>query len=209
MKKFICYSSRQERLDPYSYQAVDNPKLHYGEPGAPAKAVEFPVIPLLNGYAESNEEVELVIFTEEYGYSKRNCDLLCRRALDLCAEKNIKLRNNAPTVVPIPYEDGIDAQLNGFQTIIDHIDDEDEIYACITYSSKPGEVVEMMALRYARQVKKNTSIECVVYGSVDFKKHEAWIYDETALLQLDDILKVLSEYGSSNISQTLKKLISL
>ena len=209
MKKFLCYSSRQERLDPYSYQAVDNPKLHYGKPGEPAKAVEFPVIPLLNGYAEPNEEVELIIFAEEYSNSIRNCDLLCRRAVDLCAEKHVKLRNNVPTVVPIPYEDGIDAQLAVFQTIIDHIADEDEIYACITYSSKPGEIVEMMALRYARQVKKNTSIECVVYGNVDFKKKEAWIYDETALLQLDDILRVLIEYGATNIAQTLKKLISL
>lgn len=209
MKKFICFSTRQQHLSPVQYVAVDNQKLHFGTPGDPPRETAFPILPVLNGYTDSGEEIELIVLTEEYEKSKENFEILSGEVKALCEEKNVTLRNGRITQIMIPYEDGIDAQLLAFQKIIDRIEDEDELHACITYGSKPGEIVELMALRYARMIKKNTFIACVAYGNVDFKNGKAWIYDETALAQLDDIMRVLSQNGDKNPKETIQKILEL
>ena len=91
--------------------------------------------------------------------------------------------------------------------MIDHLADEDEIYACITYGTKPSAVIELMALRYIRQIKKNASIGCVAYGGLDHLSGRAKIYDVTALVQLDDIIRVLAQTGVEKPREAIQRIL--
>lgn len=217
MKKFFTFISRQipERFLPKEYQAINNSKLTYPQ-------TRFPLIPVLNGYTKKGETAQVIVFCEDYSNSEHNLTFLEQELDKLQAEKGIILER---IVEKIPLDDGYDAQLDTFAKMLNHIDDGDEVYACITYGSKPTPIVQTMAFRYARFAGKNTAIRCVVYGHVDFNTNEAKIYDLTGLLIVDDALRLLAEVkalkenaGESSddkagnafdIRDALKKMISL
>ena len=67
MKKFITFIPRQDPQNLLSgqYAAMDNPKLDY-------HATCFPILPVMNGYTEPGEEVQLIALDERYDNSGFN-----------------------------------------------------------------------------------------------------------------------------------------
>ena len=67
----------------------------------------------------------------------------------------------------------------------------------------------------AYRIKKNASISCVVYGQIDRSKGrnpESWTaqaYDETALLQLGEVVRVLAERGATDPKAAINTILSL
>ena len=58
----------------------------------------------------------------------------------------------------------------------------------------------MMAVQYAYRVKKQTTISCIVYGQIQRPERDrsTWtgrVYDMTALVQLDEIVRMLADRG--------------
>ena len=66
-----------------------------------------------------------------------------------------------------------------------------------------------MAVQYAYRVKENTSIACIVYGEVNRAAGTTRIYDETALVQLDEIVRLLAERGVSDPGSVIGNLVQL
>ena len=95
------------------------------------------------------------------------------------------------------------------------LEDDDELYACITYGTKPLSQAVLLAVQYAYRIKKNASISCVVYGQIDRSKGrnpESWTaqaYDETALLQLGEVVRVLAERGATDPKAAINTILSL
>ena len=94
--------------------------------------------------------------------------------------------------------------------------DDDEIYSCITYGTKPVPMVQMMAMRYAFHVKKNVFIGMIVYGKGHGKKQNENaenkvdifdIYDMTSLFYIDDLSEKFSRMGIENPENILSSLI--
>ena len=200
MKKFISFASYQSEaaLKKVHYEAVDNSRLEYGK-------TCFPIVPVVNGYLEQGEEFELIVITPEQEDTIRNCTVLKEEIKELCAKKQIIFEEETQfKVISVAYADDIDTQLDTFRKVIKELQSEDEIYACITYGSKPAEIVELMALRYARQIRENVFIGCIVYGKVDWRNSLAWIYDVTALVHLDDIIQTIS--GMKNPDTLMENL---
>lgn len=202
MKKFLCFSPRQgeNSLTKQVYEAIDNTALRYGE-------TRFPIIPVIAGYALPGEEIRVIAVTEDYPNSIHNLSLLEDAVNEVIKEKALKC--SGVERISVAYDDSVTSQLDVFQKLIDVIEDDDELYACITYGSKPSPLVELMALRYARVAKKNTIVRCVVYGQKNHITKEAKIYDVTALVQLDDIVRVLAQLGSKNIGEAIRNILAL
>ena len=202
MKKFICFSPRQseDKLHLQPYQAVDNQRLQFGD-------TRFPIIPVIAGYAEQGEGIRVFAVTEDYPNSLHNLELLRAEVRALCDERGIAC--SGVEVIDAAYDDSVMSQLDVFQKLINIMEDDDELFACITYGSKPAPIVELMALRYARMIKHNAFVRCVVYGQFDHETREAKIYDVTALAQLDDIVRVLGLSGVSDPAESIKAILSL
>lgn len=209
MKTFITFSPQQDVLRSFRYQTTGNDRLAYGE-------TRFPIIPAINGYAEPGEEIRVIVLCQKYEWCVHNLSYLQEELETLFREKN--LRSAAPDGalferVDVPYGDAVTDHIESFQALIDHIQDGDDLHACITYGSKPAPMVELMAMRYARQLKQNTYISCVVYGKIVWNKveatKEAFIYDVTALTHLDDMIRVLAQIGDPNPKAALDLMLQI
>lgn len=203
MKKFIAFAPQQPEgnLKKSIYTAQDNSRLQYGE-------TSFPIIPVMNGYLNAGDEFQLIVIVADYENTRRNAEHLKKEVEKLCREKEIAydFHKNWKELI-VPFDDGLQAQLEMFQKIIQEFEDGDEIYACITYGSKPAEIVELMALRYARKIKKNIYVGCVAYGQRDWETKSMKIYDLTALVHLDDMIQTVSEMDSENAERLLKNVM--
>lgn len=200
MKTFLSFAPRQPEhaLKKAVYEPVDNKLLAYGE-------TRFPIIPVIHAYARPGEDFRVLLVVEEYENCLQNAqtfrqelEALCREAGLLCPEIE---------VLSIPFDDSVTTQIATFQLLTERIRDDADLYACITYGSKPAPIVELMALRYARQMKKDTYIACVVYGQFDHNRGKAMLYDVTALARLDDLMRVLIDSGMPDPQSMLQTLL--
>ena len=69
----------------------------------------------------------------------------------------------------------------------------------------------LTAVRYAYRVKYNASISCIVYGQIDRSAEEekASVYDMTALIQMDEIVRLLAERKVSDPKQFIDRILDL
>ena len=209
MKKFITVIPLQVQgqLRRYHYQAVDNSRLQMDGP------TSFPILTAVNGYVQPGEEFRLLAIAADSEDGRRNCAVLRDELERLCRTKGCP----CPQVetIPAPADEGVAAQIAAFQRLIACVEDDDELFVCVTYGTKLLSQVTLMVVQYAYQAKKNTSISCVVYGQIDRsggQEPERWtarIYDETALLQLGEIVRVLVQRGTADPRAALDEILSL
>lgn len=205
VKKFFMVTPQQphNNLHAQRYVASDNSLLDFKE------QTHFPLVPLLSGYANAGEHVQVVTVT--YG-APSNCaqNLETLREELAAIERNRNLRIDLVTV-DVPFDDSVAALIHTYQILVDHIDDGDSLYACITFGSKPMPLMLTMALQYGYRIRRNVSIECVVYGQMDWsqKPAVARIYDVTALVKLDELVRVLADMRVSEPEAALRMVLNL
>lgn len=187
MKRFFMVTPQQPEngLKLQRYEASGNSLLSYGE-------THFPIIPMMNGYVEPGDSIFIHTITYDSPHCVRNLEVLREEVACLAEERGFAYGLES---IEVPFEDSVQAVMRAFQLLIKRVEDDDELYACITFGSKPMPIMLTMALRYAYQIKTNASIECVVYGQIDHSKNPptARIYDVTALIKLDEIVRILGE----------------
>lgn len=183
MKKFICVVPQQPpgSLQLSEYEAVGNSKLKYG-------ATRFPVIPLINAYAQKDEEIHVIVVMSDYEHSRVNYEYFKEEFAKLQEAKGFRCPEL--DLITIPYLETLETHLTTFRELFKRLEDNDDLYACITYGNKPVPLVEVMALKYAHGIRRNVSISCIVYGLKDYSvtPHHMRIFDVTALVQLDEIV---------------------
>lgn len=200
MKKFITTSPFQQKMECMVYEAVENEKLQMN------RATRFPVIALLNAYVQEEEVVELLVIRHRYENSMKNYELLCKEVKDLEQEKGFEC---IITVIEAEYNERIEEHLKNFEHLIEHLNDEDELYACMTYGTKAIPVVQMMALNFAYRARANTHIGCIAYGKIDFNAKEAEIYDMTSLFYMDEIVRKVSDMQVKEPLKIIKQILDL
>ncbi len=209
MKKFITVIPFQVKgqLGSYLYRAVGNDRLQMEE------KTSFPILTAVSGYLQPGEQAQVIALAAETEDGKRNLQTLRDQLEALCAKRGCAV----PEIVEVALREGdeVATHVDTFQKLIDRVDDDDELFACVTYGTKPLSQVVLMAVQYAYRIKKNTSISCVVYGSIDRSQSSnpsEWtgtIYDETALVQLDEIVRVLADRGEANPRESIRQILAL
>ena len=213
MKKFITTSPLQETLSCVEYVAVDNEALDLG------RETCFPVIPLLNAYVEEGEKIKLIVLCHkshidrqgiERDPSGENFKLLKEEVEALKKEKGFDCEI---IKIDMEYDECINEHLKNFEHLIEQIEDEDELYACMSYGTKAVPIIEMMALNYAHRAKFNTHIACIVYGATVFDKEakitDAKIYDMTPLFYMDEIVRKVADMDVEDPLGTIQQILEL
>ena len=111
----------------------------------------FPIMAVINAYAEENETIEIITVLTEYGNAKINYEKFKEQAKELSETKNFKYNL---TEIPTLYDESIGIQKKLYADLITEIGDKEIIYADITYGTKPHAVVKYMALNYAYKNRK-------------------------------------------------------
>ena len=204
MKKFFTVVSLQKKdLELINYQAVGNSRLHMEEP------VSFPILTVVNGYVQPGEDFRLIAILPDNQYAIRNHKVLLDQFQELCGRKGFTCSKGVETL-EITDDQTVATHVETFRKLIDYVDDGDELFCCMTFGTKPLSQAEMLALQYAYRVKKNASLSCIVYGGIDYsRKNAGFVYDVTALTQMDEIVHMLAEHGVSDPKAALDAMLSL
>lgn len=207
MKVFITFMPQQPpgglRLSKYHPQG--NERLEF-EP------TRFPIIPVINGYADAGESIRIIAICQDHPHCRHNMELFREEIEALFAAKQyVSAAKNGDLfdVMEVKFDDAVANHIDTFSRLTKEIHDGDVLHACITYGTKPATVTELMALRYIRQFVKDTHIACITYGQFDWDAKICKIYDETALVYLDDIIKFLGQSGVSNPGEMLRYMIGI
>lgn len=203
MKRFITFVPLQppDKLVACRYTAAGNQALAYD------RETRFPIIPVLHGYTQPGDRIQVIAVVSDYPNALANVQTLQQEIQALCNERQLDC--SGVETIRVPYDDALSTHLETFRQLIRYIRDDDSLYACITYGSKPSAMVELMALRYARRLCRNVDVGCVVYGKMDHTSGQGRLYDTTALVLLDDIMNVLAGAGVKDPLSSLQELTQL
>ena len=201
MKKFFTSVPFQKNLSEVIYRPVGNAKLVYEKPHA------LPILNVINNYTEKGEAIEVIFLVGENENIRDNLVIVRASLEELVAEKELQCH-----IEYVYYRDSDDipVMLGLYGKLIRLCSDDDEIYSCITYGTKPVPMVQMMAMRYAFHVKKNVFIGMIVYGKAFGtiqNKDAADIYDMTSLFYIDDLSEKFSRMGVQDPENVLESLI--
>ena len=201
MKKFFTSVPFQAKLSKVIYRPVGNAKLVYEKPHA------LPILNVINNYTEKGEAIEVIFLVGENKNIRDNLVIVRASLEELVAEKELQCH-----IEYVYYRDSDDipVMLGLYGKLIRLCSDDDEIYSCITYGTKPIPMVQMMAMRYAFHVKKNVFIGMIVYGKAfgnKVNKDAADIYDMTSLFYIDDLSEKFSRMGVQDPENVLESLI--
>ena len=208
MKKFFTVIPLQVpgMLSRYRYEPVGNARLGMEE------ETSFPILTAVHGYAQPGEPFQVIAVVADSEVGRANCQAL-RQELEALCEK-YGLTCAGVEEVTVPSDESVSAHAATFQKLIAYAEDEDELFACITFGTKPLSMAVRMAVQYAYRVKRNTSISCIVYGQIDRPSRDpstwqAYVYDETALVRLDEIVRVLADRGVADPGAVISSVLDL
>lgn len=190
MKVFYCIIPYQMQPNAYRYEPVGNRALGL------EMEISFPILAAIAGYVSPGEEFRIIAAARQTDRGRENWKLFQEQLERLCRGKG--LRRPFIDVVELPMGEGVTQQASTFQKWIAFAREDDEIFACMTYGSKPLTTALMLAIQYGYRIKRNASIACVIYGEVNWAKDEggSWtakVYDMTALVQIDEIVRRLAD----------------
>ena len=204
MKRFFTGVPLQPegKLGTFFYEPIGNERLRMD------RETSFPILAAVEGYAVPGEPFRLIAVTPDTEDGRRNLGKLKTELATLCSDRGLICENGVESV-PAAADERVISHIETFQKLIDLVEDEDELFACITFGTKPQSVALRMAVQYAYRVKRNTAISCIVYGEVDRAAGKTRIYDETALVQLDEIVRLLADRGVQDPRSALDSLLKL
>ena len=219
MKKFFMVTPLQPVGDGFDllrvcdYRPVGNSRLEF------EKDTRFPLMHLINAYAEKGEEIRVITVTPNYGYCRKHLEQLQEELSQLQAEKGFIC--HGVESVDVEFAGDVATQIEIFHKLLDYVEDNDILYGCLTYGMKPMPIAELMAIQYAYRVLDNVSIGCLVYGEVDYSQepigvnargqdiYPTRIFDITALVQLDEIVRMLADRKVQEPKKLIDSILEL
>lgn len=188
MKKFICIMP-ETVLKPHVYEAVGNKQLFNKD------TTRFPLTPLLTGYTESNEEIQVIAITATGdARSEFNVSLLEREIV-----------NKKVTMIAVDFS-AADGSLELLTKLIPLLEDGDHLYVCLHFASTTVQFAIISALQYAYRALRNVSIECVCTQGESGKYQNV---DITALVHAGELLQTLTERHHKDPAKILRMTLAL
>lgn len=205
MKKVLTVAPLQPvKAGDLAYAAVNNEKLRYNVPTC------FPVLPLIHGYVEPGDDVEVYVLTvENHETAEANYRTVERETASLCGKIGASC---SVSKISVPFEETVENHLDTFRALIGRISDGDTILVDMTYGTKCLTLVLMMAMNYGYRACRDCAIGCFVYGSLDFRDgHPSGkrIYDITALFLMDQIVNELAKSRHKDPMRAIEGILAV
>lgn len=206
MKKFFTAIplQKQGQLHDHIYQSMGSRKLQCDT------AIAFPILAAVSGYTQPGEEIRVIAVVTDNDDARRNLGIFQAELDTICQKGGFSCPNGVETVA-VPQDEQVSVHIGTFQKLIDLVEDDDELFACMTFGTKPLAQAMLLAVQYAYRVKSNASISCIVYGQIDRSQgdEKANVYDMTALVQMDEIVHLLAQRGVQDPKSVIDTMMSL
>lgn len=193
MKKFICIMPTSV-LESHVYEAVGK-KIGYQN-----STTSFPIIPLIKGYTESEEDLQVIpVLTASDSTSLSN-------AVSLTHELEAIDRDALITSINADLSKSVDGSIELLTKLIPLLEDGDHLYVCLHFASTTVQFAIISALQYAYRALRNVSIECVCTQGESGKYQNV---DITALVQAGELLQTLTERRAKDPARILSMTLAL
>ena len=187
MKKFICIMPTSV-LESHVYEAVGNEKIGY------QNSTSFPIIPLIKGYTESEEDLQVIpVLTASDSTSLSN-------AVSLTHELEAIDRDALITSINADLSKSVDGSIELLTKLIPLFEDGDQVCVCLHFGTPAMQFAIISALQYAYRALRNVSIECVC------TQGESGI---TALVHAGELLQTLTERHHKDPAKILRMTLAL
>lgn len=203
MKKFITAISLQfgRELQKLVYEDMSGGRLTNDKPTA------FPIITAIKNNVGHGDEISVVPIIYEASNAESNYPKFIDELNTLKDEVGFNYTIAEPIYSPFSEDKALHGEL--FKKLISRIDDEDDLYACITYGNKPLPIVIFSALNYA-SIIKNAYVDTICYGQLPDHKAETptgKIFDVTSLFYINSLTeKAVSQDDPATFINTLLNL---
>lgn len=190
MKHFITTISLNPRLSAIRYNNIENADYLDND-----REFTNPVLIPIKNLSEKGEKIRItaIVTNDKDGNCKKNLNLFKEEAEKLRDE--IGFEYDKINEIFVDYAESTDKHMNLFEALINHINDDDELVADITYGNKPTPITIQLALSFAYHYKNNTVIKALTYGEVDHNEKNAegkfclgYIFDVSALFYMNSIM---------------------
>jgi len=201
MKKYYLTISQQpvpDGLRLTSYQNPgDSPILSYGE-------TRFPIVPVIFNTVKPGEDIRIFAVKPENPNTDHWYAEL-KKELDALKEKKQFTYEMKP--IDTPDSELVGDHLRLFGKLTDTAEDDDVIYADITYGTKPLPMIMLMFTNFAYRYKQNVDIEAIVYGAFNHNTKTSSLYDVSALFYMNSTVNQLGTV--SDPKKVLDMLLAL
>jgi hypothetical protein len=191
----------RERLVLTRYAPVGCDELEYGE-------TRFPIIPVIAHHAKGEESVRIIVVqTDGEGNDYNFVNHFLPEVKELCGKMGVQYDL---VTVRTPNSESAEDHLRLFADIVEVIHDNEELYACMTYGTKPTPVVISLALSFAHRFISGTKVGRIVYGKYFHNEDRpGCLYDTTSLFYMDSIVNRLAEMRASDPRKAVRLLLGL
>ena len=180
-------------LKSHVYEAVGK-KIGY------QNSTSFPIIPLIKGYTESEEDLQVIpVLTASDSTSLSN-------AVSLTHELEAIDRDALITSINADLSKSVDGSIELLTKLIPLLEDGDHLYVCLHFASTTVQFAIISALQYAYRALRNVSIECVCTQENEGKHQNV---DITALVQAGELLQTLTERHHKDPAKILRMTLAL
>ena len=181
-------------LESHVYEAVGNEKIGY------QNSTSFPIIPLIKGYTESEEDLQVIpVLTASDSTSLSN-------AVSLTHELEAIDRDALITSINADLSKSVDGSIELLTKLIPLFEDGDQVCVCLHFGTPAMQFAIISALQYAYRALRNVSIECVCTQGESGKYQNV---DITALVQAGELLQTLTERHHKDPAKILRMTLAL
>ena len=201
MKKYISTITLQTGGTQKHYyrdeKGLDTPRVY----------TAFPILQQISDTAAAGEDIRVITIVVGGIQNNQNYTAFAQELDSLAKERGFSFTHTA-----IDKEDTeeVNSIITLFSNIINQVSDGDQLYACVTYGTKPIATVTTMALHYAYRIKENVVVKAVKYGLKDWNATQepvCILYDTTALFYIDCLIDRIAAMKLEDPESALKSLI--
>lgn len=172
----------------------------------------FPIIPIIKCVTDEekkNEELldcKIIIAKMKNDDTERNQDLFIEEL------EKIGIGKESVEIVELTEDSERATGVKMFFDLLKCIEDDSDVYACITYGTKVMSCVVSYLMSCISKIKRNTFVKGIYYGQayrVGGKVERASLWDVTGVLKINEIVNSIENLGLSNTEDTLRRLLDM
>lgn len=166
----------------------------------------FPIIPVMKKTMDPEVENKVIVVVMKSTDSKENLELFKEELQD------IDVNPKCVTCVELEEDSRYATGVSMFIQLAREIEDDSDVYACITYGTKIMSIVMTYVLSSIEYLKRNTVVKSVCYGHIDWENgeaKEAKVWDVMGILQINELVRTIFEARFDNPLKALENLLKI
>lgn len=199
MKRFVTIIPLQnpKNLHDVSYESFGGEKMLTSQ-----LKTRFPILIPIDTLVEKGEEIAVTAICIGRKFVKGNYEHFKAVLSELAESKGFLLPEENITVIEMADSEDEATHMKLFKDMSYHLTarSNEEIYADMTYGTKPMPMIIMMALTYAHKFGCDSSVEAVIYASYDEHSNinRSKVYDVTSLFYMNSAVNNMANLKISD-----------